>query len=91
MADDPLLRLLRSVGYAAFVRYHALLLDEQMPAQEAADPLSRLSGWALSGCRTRVSCARRIARDGRVKDAMAVIAASKIDPNLARIAQAGVF
>ncbi|TPQ52251.1 hypothetical protein C2U72_04065 [Prosthecomicrobium hirschii] len=43
--------------------------------------------WSMGGCLMRVSHARRIVESGRVDDAMKLIAKSKIDPILTRIAE----
>jgi hypothetical protein len=75
MTDDELLRLLRSVGMAAFVLHLPLFQAATDPAT-AAERLHLATGWQLTACSTRVFKARAILQAGRRNDALALIAAA---------------
>ena len=87
MNEDQLKRALKSVGYACFASHREILLDATIPQEVAAQQLKTASPkWSVGGCNIRVRHARNILKFGCVDDAMTLIAKSKIDPALARIA-----
>ena len=86
MNDDQLKRALQSIGYACFVAIGKYFLMRR-PQEAAVQQLKTASPkWSVGGCNIRVRHARNILKFGRVDDAMTLIAKSKIDPALARIA-----
>lgn len=76
MTEEQLDRNLRSVGYAAFVR-NLDLFESTQSAGIAAEMLSARNNWAITGSRTRVSCARRILEAGLKDKALAIIASAR--------------
>ena len=75
LSDEQLLRALRSVGFACFVR-HLAIFDRPGDLVATASALQGKTGWAAAGCLIRVSNARRVIEAGRRADALDLIAAS---------------
>ncbi|NTW29536.1 MAG: HNH endonuclease [Coriobacteriia bacterium] len=79
-------RLLRSVGYAAFVEYYAVFADLSLSTEHAIERLPQR--YSEGGRRTRVNCARRIINGGMAREALSAIAASEaVDPATVRQAE----
>lgn len=83
MTEDQVLRALRSVGMTAFVT-HLELFEGPLSNADATTRLQHRSGWTLTGCRTRVSCARRILAAGHRSDALHLIVAASNLPDAVR-------
>lgn len=84
MNDNQLDRCLRSIGKMCFVDNYHLFANFHIPHEEAVEFLMENHGYKETGARTRVSCSRRIIRNGRVKDALKIIEASGRVPNNVR-------
>lgn len=79
MTEDELMRALRSVGMAAFVR-HMTLWENRQDSAGAAETLHLRTGWRPTACRTRVTYARAILNAGLRQTALErVIAAVRVD------------
>ena len=73
MNDQQLIRTLNSAGKACFVRYYKHADDPALPQRiEEAEPYTRKS------CQSRASHLLSIIRHGRGKDALAIIAKSRM-------------
>ena len=83
MNDQQLIRALNSVGKACFVKYYEHADDPALPQRiRDAEPYTRKS------CQSRASHLRSIIKHGRGKDALAIIANSKADPETRKRAAA---
>ena len=80
MTVDKLKRELRSIGKACFVKYFDLFADPSLSDSEAADRLRRKEGYTAKSCRSRVSKARGVIKDGWTERALVDISASKNVP-----------
>ena len=77
---DPLIRKLNSVGKECFISYLPLFLDTTIPVGDVAEQISRERNYTLNACKTRVSKARAIIRDGQLDEALRIVADSeKVD------------
>ena len=73
MNDQQLIRTLNSVGKACFVRYYECADDPALTQRiEEAEPYTRKS------CQSRTGHLRSIIRHGRGKDALDIIAKSRM-------------
>lgn len=68
---------------AAFVA-HLDIFEGPLPSDQAVTELRERSGWALSGCRTRVNRARAIIDAGRRTAALDMIAVAARVPDATR-------
>lgn len=75
-------RLLQSVGRRVFVDYFDVFADDLLSTDQAIDRLPH--DYSEVGRRTRVNCARRIIRGGMAVQALASIAESSSDADLAQ-------
>ena len=76
MNDDQLDRTLQSIGMKCFVKYFHEFCNTSLSSGDLIELLMKEEGYTESGCRTRVSCARRIIQAGRAKDALIKISKS---------------
>ena len=76
MNDEQLLRSLQSIGKACFVRYFPKFSDQYLSNEDLIVFLMRQENYAESGCRTRVTQARRIITNGRAADALRIVESS---------------
>lgn len=76
MNDEQLRRSLQSIGMACFVRYFQQFSDESMNNEDLIELLMRTENYMESGCRTRVTQARRIIASERALDALQIVASS---------------
>ncbi len=84
MNDQQLIRALNSVGKACFVKYYEHADDPALPQR-----IRDAEGYSPVACRIRASGIRSIIiRHGRGKDALAIIANSKADPEARKKAAA---
>jgi hypothetical protein len=81
MNDEQLVRALYSVGMTAFIE-NLPLFRSNLSNADAALELQERHGWRSTACRTRVSHARRILENGREKDALRLIASSKLSETI---------
>ncbi|WP_434287289.1 hypothetical protein [Celeribacter sp. SCSIO 80788] len=72
MSDDQLLRLLRTIGFKAYVE-NIDLLELSSGTAQIAEKLSLRNKWTLSGSRTRVNAAKRIHQAEAKKRALTII------------------
>jgi phage tail tape-measure protein len=70
-------RALRSVGYQCFALHYPILLDLRMTSDHRIATIQSLTGYTISGARTRVNRAEAIIRAGREAEAMMIIANSR--------------
>lgn len=73
MKDEQLLRSLQSIGKACFVRYFPQFNDKDLSNEDLIALLMRQECYAESGCRTRVTQARRIIANERSVDALRIV------------------
>lgn len=81
MNDEQLRRSLQSIGMACFVRYFPQFSDESMNNEDLIELLMRNENYMESGCRTRVTQARRIIASERAVDALLIVASSDRVPS----------
>jgi hypothetical protein len=60
--DDKTKRLMNSVGTECFIEFFTLF-SRDWPASDKVAELQDCKGYTTTGCRTRVSCAKRIIRN----------------------------
>ena len=85
MNDQQLMTTLRAVGMACFVRYYEYAYDASLPQR-----IRNADGYTPASCQTRASgISSIIVRDGRGKEALAIIAnADKVKPEARKMAAA---
>lgn len=76
MNDKQLERSLQSIGKGCFTLYFSEFSDEGLKSEDLIEYLMKQEGYEESGCRTRVSQARRIIRSGRAADALVEVVRS---------------
>jgi hypothetical protein len=77
MNDKQLDRSLRSIGKACFVKYFYNFRDAEMEDYDLIERLMVEENYQESGCKIRVSQARRIFRENREIDALRGISRSE--------------
>ena len=76
MNDEQLLRSLQSIGKACFVMHFTQFSDKSLSNEDLIELLMREENYVESGCRTRVTQARRIIAGKRAVDALLIVASS---------------
>lgn len=76
MNDKQLLRSLRSIGKACFVRYFPQFSDQFLSKEDLIYLLMQQENYVEAGCITRVTQARRIIASERAVDALLIVASS---------------
>lgn len=69
-------QLLRSIGKTCFVKYYEIFAGD-LTKQEVIDILKTSEKYKVTGCRTRVNCARRIIRGNQSIAALQVVVDSR--------------
>jgi hypothetical protein len=89
MNDKQLERSVQSIGKGCFTLYFSEFQDERLKSEDLIEYLMNQEGYEESGCRTRVTQARRIISSGRAADALAdVVRSSRLsDDVIARARQ----
>lgn len=85
MNHQQLDRCLRSIGKECFIKYYDQFSDLGIRQEDLVDLLMKKEGYEESGCRTRISCSRRIFREGQAEEALReVIQSERLDGEIIR-------
>lgn len=87
MNADQLARELQSVGMTCFIKHISIFANLQIDNAEAADRLSAIERYTKGGIVRRVSHARRIVSAGKIKEAVTLIANSKLEDEVTALAR----
>jgi hypothetical protein len=83
MNDNQLERSLQSIGKKCFVKYFDAFNNQQLSNEDVIEMLMKNEGYEESGCRTRVTQARRIIKAKMIKSALTNISqSSKIEVSI---------
>lgn len=77
MTDQQLLRSLRSIGFSCFVRDFESFSNAMNSHADVIETLMQTYGYDESGCKTRVSQARRIIGNNKSAGALRLIINAK--------------
>ena len=83
MDENQLERSLQSIGKKCFVKYFDTFNDKKLSNEDVIEILMKNEGYEESGCRTRVTQARRIIKAEMSKSALSIISqSSKLEDSI---------